>query len=187
MVYNRNTRRLTIKVYAGIATLVFAREPNAKAKKVQRSRQGSNILPRMRAACASPLYQSQLGNCPYICGLNTKAVKQKINRYILCWYVRARYYRAHTDQLDFLKLSYLMRQIQICRVYFCPNIIWKVILKRFEMGQTKICTEDLESFSITVSELPYIALLFCFRGLNIRVCALGVQSSCRQKRVKTFM
>ena len=59
-VYNRNTRRRTIKVYAGIATLAFAREPSAKAKKVQRSRQGSNILPRMRAACTSPLYQSEL-------------------------------------------------------------------------------------------------------------------------------
>ena len=32
-VYNRNTRRLTIKIYAGIVTLAFAREPNAKAKK----------------------------------------------------------------------------------------------------------------------------------------------------------
>ena len=33
VVYNRNTRRCTIKVYAGIATLAFAREPSAKAKK----------------------------------------------------------------------------------------------------------------------------------------------------------
>ena len=32
-VYDRNTRRCTIKVYAGIATLAFAREPSAKAKK----------------------------------------------------------------------------------------------------------------------------------------------------------
>ena len=32
-VYDRNTRRRTIKVYAGIATLAFAREPSAKAKK----------------------------------------------------------------------------------------------------------------------------------------------------------
>ena len=30
MVYNRNTRRLTIKIYAGIVTLAFAREPGAK-------------------------------------------------------------------------------------------------------------------------------------------------------------
>ena len=34
-VYDRNTRRRTIKVYAGIATLTFAREPSAKANKVQ--------------------------------------------------------------------------------------------------------------------------------------------------------
>ena len=32
-VYDRNTRRRTIKVYAGIATLAFARKPSAKAKK----------------------------------------------------------------------------------------------------------------------------------------------------------
>ena len=31
-VYKRNTRRRTIKVYAGIAMLAFAREPSAKAK-----------------------------------------------------------------------------------------------------------------------------------------------------------
>ena len=30
--YNRNTRRRAIKVYAGIATLAFAREHSAKAK-----------------------------------------------------------------------------------------------------------------------------------------------------------
>ena len=31
-VYDRNTRRRTIKLYAGIDTLVFAHEPSAKAK-----------------------------------------------------------------------------------------------------------------------------------------------------------
>ena len=31
--YERNTKRRTIKFYAGIATLAFAREPSAKAKK----------------------------------------------------------------------------------------------------------------------------------------------------------
>ena len=31
-VYDRNMRRCTIKVYAVIATLAFAREPSAKAK-----------------------------------------------------------------------------------------------------------------------------------------------------------
>ena len=30
--YDRNMRRRTIKVYAGIATLTFAREPSAKTK-----------------------------------------------------------------------------------------------------------------------------------------------------------
>ena len=32
-VYIHNTRSLTIKIYAGITTLVFARKPSAKAKK----------------------------------------------------------------------------------------------------------------------------------------------------------
>ena len=31
--FTRNTRRRTIKIYAGIDTLAFAREPSAKAKK----------------------------------------------------------------------------------------------------------------------------------------------------------
>ena len=31
-VYNCNTRRRTVKVYAGVAMLIFAREPSAKAK-----------------------------------------------------------------------------------------------------------------------------------------------------------
>ena len=75
MVHNRNTIRLSIKIYAGIATLAFAREPSTKAKQVQRSRQGSNILPRMRAVCVSPLYQSELVKWPYIYYLNDKAVK----------------------------------------------------------------------------------------------------------------
>ena len=36
-VYNRNTRKRNIKVYAGIATLALAREPSAKAGKVQKT------------------------------------------------------------------------------------------------------------------------------------------------------
>ena len=32
-VFNRNMRRRIIKVYAGTATLAFAREPSARAKK----------------------------------------------------------------------------------------------------------------------------------------------------------
>ena len=37
-----NTRRRNIKVYAGISTLAFAREPSAKAKKVQKKCNGHN-------------------------------------------------------------------------------------------------------------------------------------------------
>jgi len=63
-VYERNTRRRTIKVYVGIATLAVAREPSAKARKsaktTQRTHRGLNMLLRMRSACASPLYQSEL-------------------------------------------------------------------------------------------------------------------------------
>ena len=32
-IYNRNARKLTIKIYAGIAVLAFAGESSAKAKK----------------------------------------------------------------------------------------------------------------------------------------------------------
>ena len=39
-VYDRNTRRRTMKVYAGVATLAFAREPSAKARKVQKRYNG---------------------------------------------------------------------------------------------------------------------------------------------------
>ena len=35
ILYKRNTRRRTIKVYAGIATLAFARESSAKVEKVK--------------------------------------------------------------------------------------------------------------------------------------------------------
>ena len=36
-VYNRNTRRRNIKVYAGIATLALAHRPSAKAKECKKS------------------------------------------------------------------------------------------------------------------------------------------------------
>ena len=39
-VYNRNTRRRNIKVYAGIATLTFVRETSAEAKKAQKQCNG---------------------------------------------------------------------------------------------------------------------------------------------------
>ena len=65
------------------------------------------------------------------------------------WYARAWFYRAHADQLDFLKYNkinsrmnrgtsegsetsageYSTRWIQICVIYFCLGNIWKVILK----------------------------------------------------------
>ena len=82
------------------------------------------------------------------------------------WYMKERYYRAHTDQLNSLtnlkinfrtnrgtsegpetsEQEYLTRRIQIYRVYFYLGIIWKVMLKkRSKMDHTKIDTAYLHS------------------------------------------
>ena len=54
--YERSTRRRTIEVYAGIDTLAFAREPSAKAKKMQKScnrhAKAWTCYLEVRAACA---------------------------------------------------------------------------------------------------------------------------------------
>ena len=42
--------------------------------------------------------------------------------------------------------EYLTRHIQICRVYSCSDVIWKVISKKeVKMDYTKIDTADLDS------------------------------------------
>ena len=69
-VYDRNTRRRIIKVYAGIATLDFARNPSAKAKKCKNDVADTlGFEPATlgaRAPCASPLDQSAYGMAVYI-------------------------------------------------------------------------------------------------------------------------
>ena len=50
--YKRNTRRRTIKVYAGIATLAFAHEPSAKAKKFENDVTDTPGLEHATSRCA---------------------------------------------------------------------------------------------------------------------------------------
>ena len=75
-VYHRNTRRRIIKVYAGIATLAFAREPSTKAKKCKNdvtARGGPEHA--TSHAHGLSVTAKPIAACPYICGLNTNPVK----------------------------------------------------------------------------------------------------------------
>ena len=81
--------------------------------------------------------------------------------------------------------EYSMRQIQFCLVHFCSDIIWRGILKKVKMVQTKMYQADLNS---TCRELSngglgiLVALLVC-RGTYFLVCGYLAdrQSSCIKK------
>ena len=63
----QNTRRRTIKTYAGIATLAFARKPSAKARKVEKQCSGHFGDWTCFLACVRRV--------PYIYGINNNALK----------------------------------------------------------------------------------------------------------------
>ena len=80
-VYDRNTRRRTIKVYAGVyagfATLAFAREPSAKTKKCkddETARGGPEHA--TSHAHGLSVTAKPIAACPYICGHSTNPVKK---------------------------------------------------------------------------------------------------------------
>ena len=72
--YERNTRRRTIKVYAGIATLAFAREPSVKAKESITVSTGiEHTTSHARAVRASAVPSELIGTIRIY--INDKAVK----------------------------------------------------------------------------------------------------------------
>ena len=66
-----------IKVYAGIVTLAFAREPSAKAKKCKNDATARGGSEHATSHARGLLVSTEpIAACPYICGLSTNPVKQ---------------------------------------------------------------------------------------------------------------
>ena len=90
--------------------------------------------------------------------------------------------RGTSEESEASELEHSTRRIQVCLVYFCLGIIWKVILKKEVRNKfTKIYQADLDSprRELSNSSLGIVVVFFWFVGkLIFRVCLLGVQSSC---------